>query len=94
MLLHFNDEFLQLIEGEEPVVKQLYKTIAKDGRHQSSMIMREGPISVRFFSDWSMAFKSLSPVDFENIEGFKDSAAPGRKNAAAIFSLFKILSAQ
>jgi hypothetical protein len=94
MLLHFDNEFAQLIEGNESDVKTLFDVIKTDNRHKEVLIMKSGNISNRFFPDWSMAFKSGSAADFEKLEGYKDPDAPGGKNATAIFTFFKILSGQ
>lgn len=54
-LIFDNGQFMQLLEGEEEVVKKLYHDrIAKDPRHKNSKIIKEshGP---RMCSYWSMA---------------------------------------
>ena len=65
MLLYYNREFLQLLEGEKPVVKRLYDTIASDPRHSAVEIFYEGHIYQRAFSEWSMAFKTIGETDLK-----------------------------
>jgi hypothetical protein len=46
--------FLQVLEGDETVIKKLYKHIAKDQRHQNITLLDFGPVAERKFSDWNM----------------------------------------
>ncbi|WP_207423926.1 BLUF domain-containing protein [Desertivirga brevis] len=57
MLLCFNELYIQLIEGDESKIRQLYNNLRVDGRHYQVEILREGKINQRFFPDWSMAFE-------------------------------------
>jgi len=57
MLICFKDLFVQLIEGEEMEIKQLYKNLLTDPRHYRVQTLKEGEIDNRFFSDWSMGFE-------------------------------------
>lgn len=56
MLLYFPDSFIQLIEGPQTHIQQLYQNIQRDRRHFRVTTLREGPIASRFFPDWAMAF--------------------------------------
>ena len=54
-LVFDNGQFMQLLEGDEAAVKELYhQRILKDPRHRNSKILKEshGP---RMCSHWSMA---------------------------------------
>jgi len=92
MMLYFDGKFIQLIEGDEKTVKQLYETIFDDPRHDRNIILREGVTETRFFSEWSMSFKSISPEELIAVDGYKDLKAPGGINSSAAMRLFKILS--
>jgi len=46
--------FLQVLEGDKAVIKNLYEHIAKDERHQNIILLEFVPITERKFSDWSM----------------------------------------
>lgn len=63
MLICFKDLYVQLIEGEEAEIKQLYKNLLIDPRHYRVQTLKEGEINKRFFPDWSMGFerKEISP---------------------------------
>ncbi len=61
MLIYENEnrDFIQLLEGSEVTVKELYQTIREDQRHTSVDVFYEGNIDKRAFLGWSMAFKML-----------------------------------
>lgn len=67
-LLYYNNQFIQIIEGEKQSVKNLYANIEKDSRHQHIILLAENQKDERFFKNWSMAFKELSESDMENID--------------------------
>lgn len=72
MLLYCNRSFLQVLEGEEHVIDELYQKIMSDPRHtQLATIIRE-PIPKRYFENWSMGFRSLTTEEISEIEGVND----------------------
>lgn len=72
MLLYYNQEFIQLLEGSKKDVTELFKTIEIDERHTSVKVFYEGPIDKRAFSDWSMAFDDLKEhKDLNKLPGFE-----------------------
>jgi hypothetical protein len=70
MLLYRYPDFIQILEGEESVVRQVYAKILKDSRHEGGVVVDEGTMPVRQFEDWSMGFKNLTDSDIQSIEGF------------------------
>lgn len=66
-LLFYNHEFLQILEGEEKMVKAVQKKIAKDSRHSNVRILSEGEKAERTFDHWTMAFKELSEQEAKDI---------------------------
>lgn len=60
MLIYHNREVMQLLEGDEQQVKDLYDTICHDHRHTSVSVFYQGEIETRAFADWSMAFSPLN----------------------------------
>jgi len=92
MMLYFDGKFIQLIEGDEKTVKQLYEIIFNDTRHDRNIILREGVTENRFFSEWSMSFRSISPEELIAVDGYKGLKAPGGINSSGAMRLFKILS--
>ena len=72
MLVYYNQQFIQLLEGEESLIKELYNNIELDPRHTSVERFYDGPIDHRTFSDWSMAFKVLDEtLVAQNIPGYE-----------------------
>ena len=55
-LLYYGDEFIQLIEGDQKAVQDLYQRISKDPRHTDILFLGENQIAERTFSDWNMAY--------------------------------------
>jgi hypothetical protein len=54
-LLVFGDAFVQALEGDETIVRDLFATIEKDYRHDSVAVVEAGGVPERVFSKWSMA---------------------------------------
>ena len=75
MLLYVNGKFIQVLEGDQKKVKQLYHRIENDERHKRVTLLLEGESANRIFDKWSMGFKSLSENDFKNLSGFHDTEA-------------------
>lgn len=70
LLAYHDQSFMQILEGEEHLVKRLYDKIALDERHTAVRVFWEGPIEQRGFGDWSMAFARLDELDESKLEGF------------------------
>ncbi len=70
MLLYKDGNFLQLLEGEERIVRGIYETIARDTRHFDTMITMEEAVSERMFTEWSMGFHDLSDPALQSLPGF------------------------
>ena len=71
ILIYMDGNIIQLLEGEEAHVRQVYKKIEEDPRHRGLMKLKEGAQDSRNFPDWSMGFKSVSAEDYEKIIGHK-----------------------
>ncbi|MDP5071521.1 MAG: BLUF domain-containing protein [Congregibacter sp.] len=72
VLLHRQDSFFQVLEGEREEVRRLFKKISADSRHERIEIVTEGPILNREYNDWRMAFIELDGQDFSAMPGFSD----------------------
>lgn len=62
MLLYQNGRYMQMLEGEEAVVRALFDRIARDSRHEVVKIVASGPMARRHFDDWSMGFRNMDKV--------------------------------
>jgi len=70
MLLYSNQTYLQVLEGEEQDVLQLYKAISSDPRNEGHAILLETEIFSRSFPGWSMGFENLESSSGDDIPGF------------------------
>lgn len=71
MLLYKDGNFMQVLEGEEKVVRAVHNVIAADPRHRGLMTLLQGSTPGRQFPDWSMGFKDLG-ADLDNPEGYSE----------------------
>jgi uncharacterized membrane protein (DUF373 family) len=72
MLLYANATFLQVLEGKERVVDDLFNKIRNDPRHTSLQMLHRISIQRRQYSEWSMGFKRISDKELQHVEGLKD----------------------
>ena len=54
-LLLSEETFVQVLEGEESVVRDLFAHIEKDSRHDSVTVLESGVVAAPAFSRWAMA---------------------------------------
>jgi hypothetical protein len=57
LLLFIDDGFLQVLEGEESAVREVYARVASDPRHGNATVMLDREIPARAFPEWSMGFE-------------------------------------
>jgi hypothetical protein len=69
LLLHTSDgRFLQILEGDEADVRQLYhENILADPRHYQCLVLGEGSCAERSFADWNMGFRLASAADLHDL---------------------------
>jgi hypothetical protein len=91
LMLHINGGFLQMLEGDERAVRDLYNRIAMDRRHQDPRIMLDREIPCRVFADWSMGFERPNMDDPETAGMFgvvrsaiHDQLSPGTGRIVAM----------
>jgi len=70
MLLYGNDTFLQVLEGEEPVLDTLVDKIRKDPRHSEIHFLYRKPVEHRQYTEWSLGFKRISAQGLNAVGGF------------------------
>lgn len=66
-LLYYNREFLQILEGDEIAVKELFSQIEKDKRHTNVFHVSENEKSARTFKNWSMAYHELKKSEMHDL---------------------------
>lgn len=59
LLLHTEDRFIQILEGNLLNIMMIYRKISKDPRHLASRIRFCEPVKERHFSNWHMAYRHL-----------------------------------
>lgn len=65
ILLHGYGFFIQLLEGDAELVRDLYYNhICLDTRHNNLKVLHEGEATNRLYSDWAMAFRPFEPNRF------------------------------
>ncbi len=72
LLLFKSGNFLQVLEGEEDAVMDLYRTIQKDSRHSNIITVANRKIKERDFGDWQMAFVNLNSVNPADVPGYSE----------------------
>ena len=72
MLLFKDGNFMQVIEGDETAIKSLFEKISKDSRHRDILVLKEGKLQEKMFSNWSMGFRDLNSPDMQNLPGYTD----------------------
>jgi gamma-glutamylcyclotransferase (GGCT)/AIG2-like uncharacterized protein YtfP len=59
VLLYKEGNFIQLIEGEERTVRDLFEVIKQDVRHKNVIKLLDASIGSRIFPEWSMGFCNM-----------------------------------
>lgn len=83
ILLYHEGSILQVLEGEQQTVKDLYQKIKKDERHKDVIQLVQGTCEERNFGDWSMSFKAVNNSDWNEYEGYM------KLDTAGLLSLIK-----
>ena len=71
MLLYHDGSFLQVLEGPDKNVDELFAKVQKDPRHTRILLLLRGTIQKREFENWSMGFVDTTRLA-ERTEGFVD----------------------
>jgi hypothetical protein len=70
ILCYGNQQFMQVIEGPEEVVRALYERIKQDPRHYAVTTYADKEIDQRAFAGWGMAYQPLTPEQFSAVLGY------------------------
>jgi hypothetical protein len=82
VLLHQKGVFIQVLEGDEPIVGALYDRISRDPRHKNVAVFRRGPIQARQFAAWSMGFLELDAAVLSRLGGWNPLVHKGAATSA------------
>jgi hypothetical protein len=72
ILLYKDGNFLQVLEGDEEAVTELYQTIERDQRHKGLILLARRKIAEREFPDWSMGFVNLGTIDPASVPAYNN----------------------
>jgi hypothetical protein len=72
LLLYKDGNFMQVLEGEDEVVRAVAAAIERDPRHKAFTILTVDTITERQFGDWSMAFNDLDRSEPIDVPGYSD----------------------
>ncbi|MBO9674085.1 MAG: BLUF domain-containing protein [Sphingobacteriaceae bacterium] len=61
--------FMQLLEGDERIIRRLFKKIVNDERHESVVLLQIGKYERRCFTDWSMGFEQTDGELYQSLSG-------------------------
>lgn len=68
-ILIFNGTaFMQILEGSETAIDDLFQRLVNDRRHSNTKVRSEHTIDARSFPDWSMAYLKLEDGTFAGEE--------------------------
>ena len=63
---------MQVLEGEENILLNLYDKICKDTRHSLLKIIYQEDIIARGFKGWTMVFQGIDEIDTSGLDGFSE----------------------
>ena len=86
-LLIGSNSYLQLLEGPDSAVENLYSKIKMDSRHKKVKKLFEQHIEEKLFSSWSMKFAPFNNIEWGNEEF--DAGKFQNIGAAAAVQVFK-----
>jgi hypothetical protein len=72
MLLYKDGNFMQVLEGEEEAVLELYAKIGEDPRHRGEITLHKGSSERRNFPEWTMGFQNLDSPEARLQPGYSD----------------------
>jgi hypothetical protein len=70
MLLYKCGNFMQVLEGEESVVRRLLARIGADTRHRGVLVLLQQQQESRDFPEWSMGFRDLDSPEVRALAAY------------------------
>jgi hypothetical protein len=72
MLLLVDPSFLQVLEGTNDHIDELFERIRTDRRHTRALLLLREPIEQRSFPDWTMGATTATLADLEEAVGINN----------------------
>lgn len=88
-LLYTGTRFAQVLEGDEPAVREIMGSIARDQRHCDVVTIDQGPITTRRFSTWSLVYLGYSTFAATTVQ--RALAERDRSDGYALNNLIRLL---
>jgi hypothetical protein len=76
ILLYAAGRVLQVLEGPEEAVRDVFESISHDQRHYQIVTLADIEVASRQFPDWSMGFTVAEPTEYERITGYVNPDKP------------------
>jgi hypothetical protein len=93
LLLYRDGDFMQTLEGEQPVVEKLFETIRRDARHAQVTVLVQEPIHARNYGEWSMGLQSIVQSQVQGdaavARHFERDSTPGQSLARDLMRSFR-----
>ena len=77
LIYRYNSEFnrgnfVQVLEGPDAGLEDVWSRISNDNRHHTLVVVEEGVLENRMFSNWSMGFKNIDARELSDFQGFSE----------------------
>ena len=92
ILLYCDGIFVQLLEGKEGKVRETFERISKDTRHTDIHNIVSAKSEKRYFPDWLMGYKPMSPADLALIEQHDNLDIKSYFKSSQPYKLIRLLS--
>lgn len=86
ILLYDAGSFLQILEGDEQVVSDLFDRIRVDPRHGAVTPLLKQQVATREFANWSMGFVAASGAELSALPGYSDLLKHGKTDVSRVAS--------
>jgi len=71
VLMHRDGYFLQIIEGEQDVIEDLFQRLNNDTRHKNIKMILDRSIESRLFSNWAMGCADFDEPELSMLPGIR-----------------------
>ena len=99
-LIYYEDEFVQILEGEEKIVRELYGRIEKDHRHSEVTLISTEDKKERTFSNWTMFYSAFDDTHMSrmneetfvnNLVSFSDLVGKPTQTVESFWAIAKLI---
>ena len=69
--MHRDGYFLQIIEGEQDVIEDLFQRLNNDTRHKNIKMILDRSVESRLFSNWAMGCADFDEPELSMLPGIR-----------------------